>query len=305
MVYAFAGLEQKNPQAIHRQVGYATYVIIRTNGTRRGFKLVEPFVIIGIVALAISVILPTINRMRQETGRQRCPSNLRQIGQAMQLYMMENKGQFPRTSYKPDAPPIWGTGASSGNPFIGAGRPADNDVTAAMFLLVRTQDIVSETFVCPSTDVSKDLYGGGANTALNRSNFSDWRKNLSYSLAVPYVNFDDELRAKRFKGTGDAAFALAADLNPGVGDGFDVTAVNESSKSADMQKANTRNHEGAGQNVLFADGHVEFVQNPFCGVKRDNIYTVSGATDGSLTTSKTVVGLPAWDGDSVLLPASH
>jgi hypothetical protein len=43
--------------------------------------------------------------------------------------------------------------------------------------------------------------------------------------------------------------------------------------------------------------------NPFCGVKRDNIYTVSGAIDGSVTTSKTVVGLPAWDGDSVLLPA--
>ncbi len=280
-------------------------MITCTNRARRAFKLTELFVIIGIIALVIAIVLPTISRMRQETGRQRCPSNLRQIGQAMHLYMMENKGQLPRTSYKPDAPPAWGTGASSGNPFIGAGRPADNDVTAALFLLVRTQDIISETFVCPSTDVTRDLYGGGANTALNRSNFTDWRKNLSYSLAVPYVNFDDELRRKRFNGAGDAAFALAADLNPGIGDGFDVTAVSESSSSKDMRNANSPNHQGDGQNVLFADGHVEFVQNPFCGVKRDNIFTVSGATDGSVTTSKTVVGLPAWDGDSVLLPASR
>jgi hypothetical protein len=54
--------------------------------------------------------------------------------------------------------------------------------------------------------------------------------------------------------------------------------------------------------VLFGDGHAEFVQNPFCGTKRDNIYTVSGSTDGSVTTSKVVSGSPTWSGDSVLLP---
>jgi prepilin-type processing-associated H-X9-DG protein len=268
---------------------------------RRALTLIELLVIVGILALVISLLLPAIARMRETSGRQRCPSNLRQIGQAILLYMNENKGAFPRTICKAGVTPVWGTGASSANPFAGPERPADNDVTAALFLLIRTQDITSEVFVCGSDDRTKDSYGGGGNTALNRSNFTDWRKNLSYSFANPYVYFESELQKKRF--AGDAEFAIAADLNPGVGDGFDVTAVAPSSKAQDMQRANSRNHTGAGQNVLFGDGHVEFVMNPFCGAKRDNIYTVSGSIDGSVTTSRTVVGPPAWDGDSVLLPA--
>jgi prepilin-type processing-associated H-X9-DG protein len=266
---------------------------------RRALTIIEILVVIGILALVISILLPVIARMRKTSGRQRCPSNLRQIGQAILLYMNENKGAFPRTIYKAGVTPVWGTGISSASVFAGPERPADNDVTAALFLLIRTQDITSDVFVCGSDDRTKDSYGG--NTALNRSNFTDWRKNLSYSLANPYVNFESELQKKRF--AGDAEFAIAADLNPGVGDGFDVTAATPSSKAPDMQRANSRNHTGVGQNVLFGDGHVEFVMNPFCGAKRDNIYTVSGSIDGSVTTSKTVAGPPAWDGDSVLLPA--
>ena len=71
-----------------------------------------------------------------------------------------------------------------------------------------------------------------------------------------------------------------------------------------MQKANSRNHQGAGQAVLFGDGHVDFVQNPFCGTQRDNIYT-RGGTDRT-TVARPPVGAdadPAWAGDSVLLPA--
>ena len=68
-----------------------------------------------------------------------------------------------------------------------------------------------------------------------------------------------------------AEFAIVADLNPGVGDGYDVTFPKETSSAGDMQKANSRNHQGTGQNVLYGDGHAEFQQNPFCGSKRDNI----------------------------------
>jgi prepilin-type processing-associated H-X9-DG protein len=94
-------------------------------------------------------------------------------------------------------------------------------------------------------------------------------------------------------------------MNGGVGGGFDVTSVTESSSANAMLKANSPNHQGQGQNVLYGDGHAEFQQNPFVGTKRDHIYTVSGSTDGSVTTSKTVVGSPRWAGDSVLLPAQN
>ena len=38
---------------------------------------------------------------------------------------------------------------------------------------------------------------------------------------------------------------------------------------------NSRNHNGDGQNVLFADGHAEFRRTPTIGIDYDNIYTIS------------------------------
>jgi len=52
--------------------------------------------------------------------------------------------------------------------------------------------------------------------------------------------------------------------------------------------------------VLYGDGHVEFQNNPFCGVNRDNIYTRGGPTWG--TTTQDLVASPYTANDSVLLP---
>jgi prepilin-type N-terminal cleavage/methylation domain-containing protein/prepilin-type processing-associated H-X9-DG protein len=273
---------------------------------RSAFTLLELLAVIFIIAIVVAILLPTIGRTRGDSAnRVKCGSNLRQIGQAIMLYANENKGQYPRVVYQPGAAPTWGTGVTAPNAFTAPDRPADNDVTAALFLLIRTQDITPEVFVCAvqnrDLDPVKDDFGGA--TAMDRSNFTNWRKNLSYSFANPYPSEAAIKEGYKLNATTGAEFAIAADLNPGVGGGYDVTAPNEKSSTALMQKANSRNHQGQGQNVLYGDGHAEFQQNPFCGTKQDNIYTVSGSTDGSVTTSKTVVGSPVWAGDSVLLPA--
>jgi prepilin-type processing-associated H-X9-DG protein len=98
-------------------------------------------------------------------------------------------------------------------------------------------------------------------------------------------------------------FVVAADYNPGKSGIYDVTAVTESSTSAEIRKGNSANHRGAGQNVLYADGRVSFETTPFCGKNHDNIYTASGSPDGKSTTSTTIVGSPSWQWDTVLLPA--
>jgi hypothetical protein len=71
-----------------------------------------------LVVLALSVFLPSTGRPREPAQRIKCASNLRQIGQALQIYSAEYGGMYP---------------------------PSFDE-------LLTTQDILPEAFVCPSSD---------------------------------------------------------------------------------------------------------------------------------------------------------
>jgi len=271
---------------------------------RRGFTLVELLVVILLIVVAIAFLVPMVHSSNRGDGsnRVKCASNLRQIGQAILLYSNENHGAYPRTraTTGPSVIPTWGTGVNASNPFADDG-PAPNDVTAALFLLLRTQDITSEVFCCPYSNAEKDIYGGGTNSALNHSNFSDFKKNLSYSYQNPYPNDGAVERKWKLDNSISAEYAVAADISPGVmGDHQNVLAVKFDSSASDMRQGNSPNHDQDGQNVLYGDGHVEFQQNPFVGVNHDNIYTVS---DGKGGNAPTIVESPYDLNDSILLPS--
>jgi prepilin-type N-terminal cleavage/methylation domain-containing protein/prepilin-type processing-associated H-X9-DG protein len=91
-------------------------------GTPRAFTLVELLVVIGIIALLISILLPALNKARDSAKTVACLSNLRQVGVSLMLYASEHRGYSPPGS------------ASTGNGF-------ENWVTYLLASKATTQQI--------------------------------------------------------------------------------------------------------------------------------------------------------------------
>ena len=66
--------------------------------SKRAFTLVELLVVIGIIAILVGILLPTLNMARQRAYNVQCLSNLRACGQILHLYAQQNRGFFPPMS---------------------------------------------------------------------------------------------------------------------------------------------------------------------------------------------------------------
>ena len=264
---------------------------------RAAFTVIELLVVIGIVGVLLAILLPAVEHARHKAYIDKCASNLRQIGLAVSMYENENHGQWPRTAYDPATAqtPVKGTGTTAADPFTPGSTVQPNDLTAGLFLLMRTQRLSPAVFVCPYNDATS--FAADSADLAGRSNFTDQKKNLAYSFADPYPSAAAVTAGYALTSRLSAAVPVGADKNPGRGEGTDdVYAVTPSSTPSQMEEANSPNHEREGQNVLYADGHVTYESTPFVGVGHDNIYT---AKDG---TPPTVERSPTGPTDTLLLP---
>jgi len=168
----------------------------RLRGHRRAFTLVELLVVIGIIALLISMLLPALQAARRQANTVKCLAQMRNFGNAFLIYSNDNQGYFPMSfhAYEPSGE-SWGavttarTRAKRWPDFVGKylnnGRTVNEDGTGLSNAANGFQDTIatlkanerSVFWGCPSYYDAQRTYqlqaypGWSINTSISSTHF--------------------------------------------------------------------------------------------------------------------------------------
>ena len=159
--------------------------------TSRAFTLVELLVVIGIIALLISILMPALGQARRKAQAVMCMSNERQIYMALQMFAQDNKGQLPQpylvgqlsmtSPTDPATPTKWPNGTEVARTLAWAQRAPGaaghidlRDDAAYLWRYIPGEKAREQIMMCPG-DNGEALYGHARDE-------TRYPRNTSYSL---------------------------------------------------------------------------------------------------------------------------
>jgi prepilin-type processing-associated H-X9-DG protein/prepilin-type N-terminal cleavage/methylation domain-containing protein len=275
-----------------RRTSFADFTLVElpavSKRKRAAFTLVELLVVIGIIALLISILMPALSRAREQARAAKCLSNLRQLSMATLGYCNFNKGQFPGNG-----------GRGGGHQWIAWDEvPAEDDPSNAAFIdnsalqpyLGAKGEVLKALLRCESDDV---------NTRARMTEPRIYRYSYSFNVCLPkpdrirgepfyYKGPAKSLRIQQVRNSANKVmfveedakslddgswdpFIVDSSTNPptfyNTGKGVDapMTSYDPASLSSRANQLADRHDrikdvykaEGKG-NVAFCDGHAEF-----------------------------------------------
>jgi prepilin-type N-terminal cleavage/methylation domain-containing protein/prepilin-type processing-associated H-X9-DG protein len=139
--------------------------------SRGGFTLVELLVVVGIIAILVGLLLPALNKAREQANSIKCMSNLRQISTGLFDYCTENKGWIVPAFNLPQQAGV-ATNYVAGANVIMDGWPSILDRDG--FVRSAAGD-VNTAFYCPNTIDINGMAGGQTGTyAGNPRGWIEW-----------------------------------------------------------------------------------------------------------------------------------